>query len=51
VVKQHVSGQRNGDVYNIFLLGLIAMQNFQMLQLLHARQTQFTEEDDQWWRR
>lgn len=43
--------QRNGDVYNIFLLGLIAMQNFQMLQFLHARQTQFTEEDDQWWRR
>lgn len=42
--------QRNGDVYNIFLLGLIAMQNFQMLQLLHARQSQLPDDDDQWWR-
>ncbi|MFM7592070.1 MAG: metalloprotease, partial [Isosphaeraceae bacterium] len=43
--------QRNGDVYNIFLLGLITMQNFQMLQYLHARHSQFNDEDDQWWRR
>jgi Zn-dependent protease len=42
--------QRGGDIYNIFLLGLIGFQNFQMLQLMHARQVNYSDEEE-WWRK
>ena len=43
--------QRGGDIYNVFLLGLIGFQNFQMLQFMHARQVHFSDEEVDWWRK
>lgn len=43
--------QRNGSVYNILLLSVFAMNNFQMLQLIHQRQWQDFDETEEWWRR
>jgi stage IV sporulation protein FB len=43
--------QRSGSIYNILLLSMFAMNNFQMLQLIHQRQWQDPEDSEQWWRR
>jgi Zn-dependent protease len=43
--------QRDGSLYNVLLLSMFAMNNFQMLQLLHQRHWQEQDEPDAWWRR
>lgn len=42
--------RKNGSIYNILLLSMFAMQNFQMLQILHQRQWQEPDESETWWR-
>ncbi len=43
--------RQNGSLYNILLLSMFAMNNFQMLQLIHHRQWQDPEESEAWWRK
>lgn len=43
--------QKTNEIYLLLLMGIFAMNNFQMLQLLHHRHRLEADDDEQWWRK